>query len=104
MENTTYKQIASETITVSSTAVGFTAAKIEGALFAECYLESADIRIWLDGTAPTSSTGRLIFDGTPFQIWDRSNMVNFKAIRTGSTDAKLTVMFFAVDGIRNWSL
>jgi len=101
MDNVTYKQVESETITVSDTAVGFTSDKLTSAtLFALCYVEGADIMIDCANT-PTSSTGIPIKNGQWFKIW-MADIPNFKAIRKDSTDATLYVLYYELD--KQWSV
>jgi len=87
-----------ETITVSSSAVGLTQSKFSNYLssklraFITC--EGAQIRFWLDGTAPTSTDGHLLEAGQNLTIDSPDALTKFKAIRTGTTDATLRVSYF----------
>ena len=97
------KAYAKESLTVSSTALGFTAAtynagrsdsagaRVDEAIF---IVETAQIRYWLNGDAPTSSVGLLGEVGQIIILKGRHDIENFKAIRTGSTDATLSAQFF----------
>lgn len=83
---------AYEQITVAGTAVGFTSAKITPSgsapmQFAQCRLETAEIRYAYDGTTPTSSVGTLMEVGEYIAFTNHEDMLNFKAIRTGSSAA-----------------
>lgn len=95
------KAYDNEQITVSSTAIGFTASKVKHEsndnihpILASFSISDADIRIQLDGTDPTSTTGYLARSGTSIEITGESDIRNFKAIRDDSTDAVLDVIYF----------
>ena len=91
---------AYESITVSSAAIGFTAAKIALAesLYGRdvdhvvCTVETNPLRYTVDGTTPTSTVGHLMADKDVFVI-DKDDVPKFKAIRTGS-DATLKCTFY----------
>ncbi len=88
-----------EQITVSSTAVGLTTSKIEPANGPRAakvliYVSGAQIRFRVDGTDPTSTSGMVIDAGSYFEVIGYHDISNFKAIRTGSTDATLDVIYF----------
>ena len=85
---------AHETLTVADTAVGLTSATYSDATRAEMTLETAQIRIWLDGTAPTASAGILVEIGDPIVLNSAAQIANFKAIRTGSTSGTLSIQYF----------
>jgi hypothetical protein len=87
-----------ENITVADTAIGFTASKLSPASGAKpkiiyCTLETAQIRFRYDGTDPTASEGHLMNVGGVLEIDDLTDMLNFKAIRTGGTSATLRCTF-----------
>ena len=87
---------AQEQITVAGTAIGFTAATINvgdghaQANTATCRNETAQIRVTVDGTTPTSTVGTLVEIGDTFQVSSNNAMNLFRAIRTGGTSGKLT--------------
>ena len=81
-----------ETITVSTVAIGLTAAKIGVGFFLT--VEGADIRYRLDGTAPTSSVGHLALDGTTIQVINSNTAANLLMIRDGAVDATVSVTHF----------
>lgn len=83
-----------ETITVADSAIGCTAATSVEASRAEMTLETAAIRMWDDGTAPTASVGELVQIGSRIILKSPIQITNFKAIRVGITSAKLTVQYF----------
>ena len=86
-----------ETITVSDTAIGFTAAKITKpnieVNFAFCVLAGAQIRFWFDGTSPTATVGQLLEVGQNLTLITRGDIINFKAIRTGAVSGTLSVCY-----------
>lgn len=85
-----------EKLTVSSAAVGFASTHIPGGALVA--VESAAIRYRVDGTAPTSTDGVPVQAGEKFVV--PNNAAAFKAIRSGSSDATLQIVFFdgPVDG------
>ena len=92
---------AHESITVSSTAVGFTSTtrtpttgdfKNMTARIAHCMVETDNIRYRVDGTNPTSTTGHLKYASSEFYIMGTTAIKKFRAIRT-STDATLKVNY-----------
>ena len=85
---------ADETLTIAGTAVGLTASKYSDAIRAEMTLEDAQIRFWVDGTDPTSSAGHPVNIGDIINIDGTSQIINFKAIRTGATSGTLQITYF----------
>lgn len=89
-----------EQITVSTTAVGFTATKYRptsaDARRATKVVVTVDptnpIRYTLDGTTPTSSVGHYAV-ATQFVLEGYDNIKNFKAIRQGASDAGVAASF-----------
>jgi len=91
--------VATEQITVSNTAIGFTAATINQgsghpqALQASCRLEGAQIRVAIDGNGPTDAIGTQVEIGDVLQITGHDLLTRFRAIRTGGTDATLNCIY-----------
>lgn len=89
-----------ETITVANSAIGFTTANID--LPEKLYgrsvkqivftLAAAQIRIWEDGTDPTSAIGQIININDVVTI-DGHNAKQFRAIRTGGTSGIISVAY-----------
>lgn len=52
------------------------------------------IRFTVDGTAPTTSVGMRADYQQTIQIYNRVNLVNFRAIREGATSAILNVTYW----------
>lgn len=93
--------IGFEQITVAAASIGFTTAKIDGqngshpqATIAVCRNETAEIRYTTDGTTPTSSVGTLLEIGDYLGLTGNDQLTNFRAIRTGSTSAKLNCTYY----------
>ena len=90
--------IGYESITVSTTAVGFTSAQINpaGVQRAErafITVEGAAIRFRMDGTDPTSSEGHLLLANSSCVLSGQNALAKFKAIRDGGTDGTLKVTY-----------
>ncbi len=91
-----------EAITVSSTSVGFTAAKIkinqEGgqykrAVKAFVTVETNPMRVRFDGTAPTTTVGHLLAAGDVMMITGDANVANAHFIATAS-DGAIKVTYY----------
>lgn len=85
-----------EEITVASVAIGLTSSKLITSpkpkeVFIQC--ETAQCRYYYHGDDPTSSSGILLNPYDTVRIKGVANLNNFRAIRTGSTSAKLTVIY-----------
>ena len=88
-----------ESITVSNTAIGFTSATIsperrtkpDKAVFV---VETAQIRFTVDGSTPTTTVGFLAQIGDIVTINGEGDIKNFRAIRTGATDATIQPVYF----------
>lgn len=94
--------VAYEQITVAATAIGFSVANVRGygsnRFAAEkviVVVETAQIRWRADGTDPTSSVGHLANVGTVLTFDNRDRIEKFRAIRTGSVSATLSVEYLA---------
>ena len=92
-------ELARESITVSTTAIGFTTTNIpptsDKCQYARVQVTAAQIRVRLDGTDPVAATspGELWNIGDIKEVWGGNDMREFKAIREGSTDAVLNVSY-----------
>lgn len=91
--------IATEQITVANVSIGFTAATINTggghpqAERAVCRNEQAQIRVRVDGTAPTTTVGTIVDVGDTIQVTGNNALNQFRAIRTGSTSGILTCVY-----------
>ena len=81
-----------ETITVAAAAVGLNADAKEGCRKAFVALETAQIRFRYDGGDPTATVGHLMNPGDVLSL-EGIGVNNFKAIRTGSTNALLSITY-----------
>lgn len=86
-----------ETITVADTAIGFTATLISQsgfqANYADCRLDTAQIRFWTNGTDPTTLLGVVLESGDRLYLDKRGDIIRFKAIRTGGTSGVLSCCY-----------
>lgn len=87
------KPLGYEQKTVSTTAVGLTSIPA-GASRAIVMVEAQSLRYREDGTAPTSSVGVLCVATTRFELESRQAILDFKAIRSGSTDSVISVNYY----------
>ena len=89
--------MAYEKLTVSTAAVGLTAAVYEPLnkfpVKAVLRVETADIRFRLDGIAPTSTDGIALRAEEVLELSDYDEVAGFRAIRAASTDATLHVQY-----------
>lgn len=85
--------MAYESLAVSTTAVGFTAATYSGADFAHVQVEGAPVRVRLDNTAPTSAVGTRLEPGDIIKLESREEVVRFKAISADGVAATLNAQF-----------
>jgi hypothetical protein len=88
-----------ESITVSSVAIGFTSATISPErrtkpIKAVFIVETAQIRFTVDGSTPTTTVGFLAEIGDIVTINGEGDIKNFKAIRTGASDATIQPIYF----------
>jgi hypothetical protein len=87
-----------ETITVTDTAIGLTASStylLASPRPKRAFLtfETAQCRIRMDGTIPTSTVGHLYNPTQSLMLEGHSQLNNFKAIATGVTSAKIQVTY-----------
>lgn len=94
--------VAFEQITVAAAAIGLTTANVRGygsnrfaAEKAVIIVEAAQIRWRDDGTDPTTSVGMVANPGTVLTFDNRDRLEKFRAIRTGSTSATLSITYLA---------
>lgn len=89
---------AGEKITVSSSAVGFTAATFQpttggGADRVLVTVEDQPVRLRYDGTSPTASVGHLLQPGDSITLTGTDSVANAEFIRSGGTDGVIFVTF-----------
>jgi len=93
-----------ESITVSTSPIGFTASKLAPTSgnyankHAEAVLitvEDGAIRFRADGTNPSASEGHILLAGDErYWYWGYHDLVNIKFIRKDAVDAKVKVSYF----------
>lgn len=88
---------AQETITVSTTSIGFTSALITqgagDAQLASVSIETNAIRFFGNGSTPTASVGHPVAAGSTITVCGQANIKNFRMIRQ-SADATATVSYY----------
>ena len=91
---------AFEALSVSTAAVGFTAATMAGtpatgkpASAAFVTVEGAPVRMRADGTNPTASVGRLFPIGASFVVWGARDLASVRFIRQNGATATLSTEF-----------
>lgn len=100
--NANQSAFAHETLTVSTTAKILTASVYNpgnGQLTATSALVSIqggqNVRVWFDGTAPTTSAGIVVKDGQTVVVCGFPGLQKFQMIRDDGTDAEAAVQYFA---------
>lgn len=88
-----------ESITVSTTSIGFTAAKITPsgtlpAVYANCTLETNPIRHREDGLAPSATVGQLVTAGQSIDVCGVPNIQTVRFIRQGAADGTLQCHYY----------
>ena len=92
--NPSKQTVGYEDITVSTTAIGFTAAEISSAVAAEVWVEGDAVRFRTDGTDPTSSVGHQLDVGDVMFVDNASDLASIRFIRV-TTDATLRVSYYS---------
>lgn len=79
--------------TVGGVALPATLIKSEGIQMLQCFgrLESAQVRYWDNGDAPTTTSGIIVNDGDTVTIDDYDAMSRWRGIRTGAVSATLSI-------------
>jgi hypothetical protein len=93
-----YTAFAQEEITVGTVAVGLTSdtyapTGATPAQEAEITVDTNKIRYWKDGSTPTSSSGHEAYSTDVIKLKTATEVQNFKAIRSGSSDATIKVTY-----------
>jgi len=86
------KPLGYEQITVSTAVKTLTVPA--NAVRAVLVAEAQPLRYRLDATNPTASVGFLVAAGVPFELYGASTLAQFKAIRSGGSDAVLSVFYY----------
>lgn len=87
-----------ETLTVSTTALGGTAAVYapadeDPATVAVISVESNGIRFRYDGGTPTSAIGHALSSGATYELLGADNIANLRMIRSGGADATVHLTY-----------
>ena len=82
-----------ESVTVADSAIGLTSGTYGSNTKAFMTLETAQIRIRIDGTNPAAGEGHLIEVGDIIKLNSAADIATFKAIRTGGTSGVLKVTY-----------
>lgn len=64
------------------------------AVYAKVTIDSQPIRYWNDGSVPTANDGLYAAAGTVIELRSSEEIINFKMIRQGATDANATVVYY----------
>ncbi len=94
MGDATNRYVEFESVTVSTAAIGLTAAKYESATNAFITVETASVRYattW--NTVPTSSVGHQLDAGDTLTLESADEIADFRVIRMGGADATLRVSY-----------
>jgi hypothetical protein len=83
-----------EEITVSTTVKTLTSGTYANYSRALIQVQDANIRYWVTGDDPSTSSGYVGYDGDFIELSTPSELAKFKAIRDDSSDAKLAVSYF----------
>ncbi len=83
---------AEESITVTSAAIGLTAATLAGKIFAHITCETNPVRYWLSGTSPSATVGHRLEAGGILDLDSAHQLANVKFFAVGA-DAALRVSF-----------
>jgi len=95
-----YAPISKQTLTVSSSAVGFTVptsqtTAVRSALVTVEYVTATTdtVRYWITGDNPTTTEGHLLYNGDILELSNVMAVTNFRVIATGN-DMKLQIEYF----------
>ena len=83
-----------EAITVSTTAVGLTAANLKLGIAAKITIVDADLRYRTDGTDASATVGHLLVDGGTLLLDNPSDLLALSMIRDAATDVVVSVSYF----------
>lgn len=93
------RPLAFETLTVSTTALGFTADTFaptvsDAAVIAIVTVETNPARFRVDGLNPTSSVGHAVTDKDQIEVCGTEAIRAFRAIRSGASDSTFRVTYY----------
>lgn len=81
-----------ETLTVSTTALSLTQAKIEANVVRVDITSDGGVRYWTSGKNPTAAQGFPLDSGYPIKL-SRQEAINFRVIRRGGTDVAVHAQY-----------
>lgn len=87
---------AEEDITVADSSIGLTLTNVTSTppvKKVEMFVEDAQIRVRVDGLAPTSSVGEILNPFDRFTCWGAEQAYKFRAIRTGASSATIRARY-----------
>ena len=82
-----------ESITVSTTALALTPAKVGEHKFAFITVEAQSVRYWVNGAVPTATVGYQLDAGDALTLDSRSQLIQFRVIRKDGADSTLRVSY-----------
>ena len=89
--------VGSQQLTVDNTSGGVALTVPATADRASMVLQTAQIRVLDDGTAPTTTLGKVVEAGQSIEYLDfdsRDTLLAFRAIRTGGTSGTLDISYY----------
>ena len=87
---------AEEDITVAASSIGLTLTNVLATpppKKVELFFEDAQVRVRVDGSAPTSSVGEIFNPFDRQTLWGPAQAYNWRAIRTGATSATVRARY-----------
>lgn len=82
-----------DTLTVSTTAIPLDKGLRLSHNYCRIVVNTEGVRLWLDGTVPTSSSGQLFSPGDVIILESADELQDAQFIRASGTDASLSCMF-----------
>ena len=81
-------------LTIDSTAGGIALTRPAGTQKAQAQVFTAPVRYWMDGTAPTATTGHRADVNDIIELGSAEEALNFRAIRETSVSATLEITYY----------
>lgn len=83
-----------ESVTVAAAAIGLTSGTYLDAIYAELTLETAEIRMRVDGGNPSATVGHIVEVGDVITLEGTKQISQFKGYRTGGVSGVLKATYF----------
>lgn len=84
----------SESITVNDTPIGVGSAANDPEVTMGIFsVEGGNVRYWLDGTVPTSTSGHILYQNDYLKVFNKNNIAHIKFIRTGSSTTTIRASY-----------